>query len=918
MKTFLPVLIFFISILLSDFVRAQVFFPPRNLEINPFTLVANWDHPESVILTEDFEGSAFPPQGWAATTVGQGWIRTNQSVSYFIVPSHTNYAVATDHIPGQPNNGCCDYLITPELNLTNAPGYVLSFQSFFNGEGPHSAYIEVSLDNGVNWDNLFTLSPDYSWKQINVDLSMYSGINGMSSVKLAFHSDGFQLWGSGWAIDDVVIKSEAMDVTTYQFFVGDSMIAVTPELNLTIPSSMSLYGDTVLAHVGAVYTQGISVHDTTIFVSQYLAPASSIEISSNLDQVHLNWVPPIESTTGNLPDNLVCYNLYRDDQLLTAIDKTSTEIWLTSELPGNFCYEIAAVYDLTIYGFAGQQGESVKDGPVCIPVNFGFELPFTENWNAGQYEFNQWTATSNWVISNLTGIDIPCASFQSNPALTTYDNSLESYFFNSTTIDTSFLFKIWLDFDLMLSDKTASASEVLAVEIWDGTEWITKKEFKNEGSFAWEHQHINITTRAKNRSFKIRFRAKGDNSAEINSWNIDNIHVYYDLLIGPPLNLTGNTVWPGRKVRLNWEPPSVVYPGYYFLDDGSSESGVSDNQQGESWIGNEFQYEGDGILQSASIQMQRLEGVYYSIDVFDKNKILLGSSDDFTPNAYGWTTVSLPDIDFSGTFYLMVHKYANTYLEQVYLDQNGPNASTDPARYFDGDTWWRLTDFNWPPSVCLIRAYGLIGDQKSVVAFDPGIGNRNPVLELSSQPKLKIANTPVQTASEKMPVKSAATPGQYEIYRRNIELGVYPWIYGDTTDWIRIGNTSETTYLDPRDDLNYLGNMINEYYVTAVYSDTVSVPSNIATILIYEGIDDQRADGVKAFPNPASEILTIEMSLKVESISVFDIFGAKLGEFTLKGQPDIRMNVSDYPPGIYSLKFTTANGESFSRKFVKL
>jgi hypothetical protein len=38
----------------------------------------------------------------------------------------------------------------------------------------------------------------------------------------------------------------------------------------------------------------------------------------------------------------------------------------------------------------------------------------------------------------------------------------------------------------------------------------------------------------------------------------------------------------------------------------------------------------------------------------------------------------------------------------------------------------------------------------------------------------------------------------------------------------------------------------------------------------------------------------------------------------LKGQPDIRMNVSDYPPGIYSLKFTTANGESFSRKFVKL
>jgi hypothetical protein len=918
MKTIVQVVIFFISILQLNSVVAQVLLPPRNIEVNPVSLIANWQPPISILLDENFEGPLFPPVNWQVQSEGQGWFASNNGGSVgFQIPPHTHYAVANDHLAGINNNGIYDFLMTPALDLSQFNEYVLSFNSFYTGDFDQIAAVEISIDDGLTWNWFFSIPPSSSWEEIKINLSGFSGNANYSSVKIAFHAEA-DYWGSGWAVDDIRISSEAVNVTGYHFFVGDSLILNTTGLSCNISPSLALFGDTVVAHVAAECIQGISLHDTAVFISHYLMPPKELEASSAGEQVHLAWIPPADSTAGTIPENLLYYNVYRDDQLLIAIDKTSTEIWLTSELPGNLCYEIAAVYDLTIYGFAGQQGESVKDGPVCIPVNFGFELPFTENWDAGQYGFNQWTATSNWVISNLTGIDIPSSSFQSSPVLTAYDNSLESYFFNSTTIDTSFLFKIWLDFDLMLSDKTASASEVLAVEIWDGTEWITKKEFKNEGSFAWEHQHINITTRAKNRSFKIRFRAKGDNSAEINSWNIDNIHVYYDLLIGPPLNLTGNTVWPGRKVRLNWEPPSVVYPGYYFLDDGSSESGVSDNQQGESWIGNEFQYEGDGILQSASIQMQRLEGVYYSIDVFDKNKILLGSSDDFTPNAYGWTTVSLPDIDFSGTFYLMVHKYANTYLEQVYLDQNGPNASTDPARYFDGDTWWRLTDFNWPPSVCLIRAYGLIGDQKSVVAFDPGIGNRNPVLELSSQPKLKIANTPVQTASEKMPVKSAATPGQYEIYRRNIELGVYPWIYGDTTDWIRIGNTSETTYLDPREDLNYLGNMINEYYVTAVYSDTVSVPSNIATILIYEGIDDQRADGVKAFPNPASEILTIEMSLKVESISVFDIFGAKLGEFTLKGQPDIRMNVSDYPPGIYSLKFTTANGESFSRKFVKL
>ncbi|MGV8115099.1 MAG: hypothetical protein AB2L17_19595 [Lentimicrobium sp.] len=46
-----------------------------------------------------------------------GWFATNDGSSeYFIIEPHTRYAVANDDAAN--DNGCCDYLITPEVDLT--------------------------------------------------------------------------------------------------------------------------------------------------------------------------------------------------------------------------------------------------------------------------------------------------------------------------------------------------------------------------------------------------------------------------------------------------------------------------------------------------------------------------------------------------------------------------------------------------------------------------------------------------------------------------------------------------------------------------------------------------------------------------------------------------------------------------------
>jgi hypothetical protein len=166
-------------------------------------------------------------------------------------------------------------------------------------------------------------------------------------------------------------------------------------------------------------------------------------------------------------------------------------------------------------------------------------------------------------------------------------------------------------------------------------------------------------------------------------------------------------------------------------------------------------------------------------------------------------------------------------------------------------------------------------------------------------------------------IKSASDLVQFDIYRREIGL-VYPWLSYDTTDWIKIDSTTATQYLDHRNNLIFLGNMLNEYYVNSVYNEGVSAPSNIVSAMFYEAIDDNLATKVKIYPNPASDFLSIELGEKVETISIFNSIGTKESEVPLNGGLILWLDVSVYSPGIYSLKFTTSKGGSFSRKFVKM
>jgi hypothetical protein len=631
---------------------------PRNLFVDDMTLVATWDAPMAIAVNENFEGATFPPAGWLKTSSGTGWFAsTNGGSSAFAIPAHTKYAVANDDA-SSTNVGCCDYLITPSLNLTNAPSYILSFQSYFSGTWGQSATVEMSTNGGTTWTVINTLAGTAAWKQIDIDLSAYSGPAGLAAVKFAFHSNDNGGWGSGWAIDDVSVASGGIPVLGYGVFLDATEVGQTPLRTWTFNPSNINYGQTYVAGVAALFCSGYSAKNTYTFTSHFLYPPVNLTATANTSNtsgaVILAWQAPVAgdamvagtpdyswmqssgtlSASGNtnnvspgngftavidapaaetelkycgaqfdaigagagtfmaairftstelysyygakqitkakiwlyssgtnwtnvtmkvwkggsmgnpgtevysqdvtsqiVPDafttvtlttpvplvagneywvgysvtatvgypmacdagpavagkgdwiyyagawselagfglnynweitciindagpqpgqNLVGYKIYRDDALLLQVPKTPLTYWDLNLLPATYCYDITAVYDLSVYGpaYAGLFGQSVKEGTACADVSYGYDLPFMETFTSGQFDINQWGVGPNWIMDGQAGNAQPSAKFKWDPLLSAYSSSLTSFYINAKAIDLGTPHKIWLDFDL--------------------------------------------------------------------------------------------------------------------------------------------------------------------------------------------------------------------------------------------------------------------------------------------------------------------------------------------------------------------------------------------------------------------------------------------------------------------------------------
>ncbi|HPF64867.1 GEVED domain-containing protein, partial [Lentimicrobium sp.] len=1122
-------------------------YKPRNLYVDPLTLVATWDEPLAIAAASDFEEGVFPPAGWQALTQSTtGWYATtNGSSSAFAIPPHTTYAVSNDD--AENGNGCCDYLITPEMNWTDLPTYRLNFASYYDGSYGQSAYVEISTDAGTTWTVISSMvAAPGAWQDIEIDLAQFSGASGLNSVWLAFHADDNGAWASGWAVDDVQIASGGVPLQGYGVFLDGTLVDNTPEQTYTYTNLN--FGQEYLAGVAALYSSGYSELDTYLFRSAYLYPPDSLEGMSPpmTDYAHLTWLPPTsptglgdnqdrvaatetqpaadvvavltprtfpqtnvplasnrnvlydngplvnspgtgsggadesilqtglgmgtygfgmqqsagnsvaddfevtgnwniqnieffgyqtgsstsstftgvfcrvydgapnaggtviwgdlvtnrmistewsniyrndngpggstdrpvmrivaetpgltlspgtywvewqttgslssgpwvpavtingETTTGNalqytgswaalvdvgpqglpfiingtgggggggaVPSNLLGYNLYRDDVLRVYVEHPQTEYFDLNLDPGTYSYHVTAVYDLTPYGFAGQTGESMIEGPIEVSVVYGYELPFVENFNTGLFETNQWTTDGeNWRIAGQVGNPAPSAEFTYNPPQADYGLSLSSFWINGTGfIDGS----IFLDFDMKLDDVNATGEESLQVEVFNGSSWITVATYTAEGDMDWEMKHIDITSQAKNKVFRVRFNAKGLNSLDIFNWMIDNVHIYREC--AAPTELTADVNLPYvEQVVLNWVAPSGSGPGpsgWLFWDNGVNDDAIGLTGGGTFNVA--VRFTPTQLAQYAGTSLTKIRLFPYSDGGTIALKVWTGANAStlvltqpiatYVGGEWNEFVLNTP-VPVTGATELWFG-YSVTHPDGVYVagcDAGPAVAGFGDMLSLDGSVWESMAtayglNYNWNLQGYVETLDGVAAALQPI--SDPTVYGPVSRIERGNLPALPGAALPVEVSGNRELVG-------YNIYR----------------DGMMIGSATETTYIDADEALTI--GIEYCYNVTAVYEDCESPMSEVACVLLTNVpvVDNQL---VSIYPNPSNNLVNIELTNDISHMVVYNYLGEVVYERVITKDKTIVLNVRNYEAGAYLVKFLTREGESFTRKVV--
>jgi hypothetical protein len=790
MKKAIISLMAILGFLLPDLLFAQTLLPPpKNLEADNHTLIATWQKPEAVLLHQNFEGIVFPPPNWEAASSGMGWFRAQSGSQNFIVPSHSWFAIANDDLAGPSNNGCCDFLVTPSLNLTQIVNGKLKFNSFFNGDLFQSAEVNVSNDGGNTWNTLITITPSLLWEQLEIDLASYCGTNGFESVKFAFHANDNWGWGSGWAIDDVTVYTDSIDVIGYNFYCNDSLIEFTESLTSSIPADMAHFGDTIVTKVNAEYSQGVSSFCSHTFISNYLPPPQNFTATSTNDSISWTWDAPIDTI------NLVSYIVYRDQTAIAEIEKNTSIFTMAGLYPGEYCLELTSKYELSAFGHPGSFAESMKVA-ACDSVTVNIFLPFVEDWDSASFIPGGWTPGANWgitIMDKSTGNNYR-ARFSGFPLMNNYSSSLESQILSDIHPLTTTPYKVFLEFDISLTGITNNGTEDFFIELFKDGEWQMLDYFRNDSSYTWQKQHYDITDLVKGQYFKFRFTAGGDGSAAIQGWFLDSIKVTRKYILMPPRNLYATRKWtPPYGSILDWDPP---------LNGG--------------------------------------EDIEFKLD--------------------------------DGTF---------------------------------------KNDFYFEPSVCAIRATGVIGQE--VMSFKNYISGSNKenkhVIEscLAERKRLNI-----RTVEESKP-KSASTqflePLYYNVYRE-IWSHFSPY---DTLGWELLDTAHTCHYVD----ISYW-TWGKCFLITAVYPEGESSPSNRGFIYPYTETPEPHSDQVAIFPNPANNRINIILTENFNELELINSLGESKLKMTIINQKNIFLDLFDYPSGNYILIFRENEKSKVYKKLIIL
>ncbi len=124
-----------------------------------------------------------------------------------------------------------------------------------------------------------------------------------------------------------------------------------------------------------------------------------------------------------------------------------------------------------------------------------------------------------------------------------------------------------------------------------------------------------------------------------------------------------------------------------------------------------------------------------------------------------------------------------------------------------------------------------------------------------------------------------------------------------------LANIDETSYI-----VESPGNGMHSFYLTAVYDEGESDPTNVQEVLltVTEELEDKF---ITVFPNPANQYVYLDADKPISSIRLLNNAGQELMNMTFKDK-SVKIDISELKQGIYFLLIETGK-KSFIKQVIK-
>jgi hypothetical protein len=198
---------------------------------------------------------------------------------------------------------------------------------------------------------------------------------------------------------------------------------------------------------------------------------------------------------------------------------------------------------------------------------------------------------------------------------------------------------------------------------------------------------------------------------EVNGGNVVFDFTMLEIII-PPAKITATPV--DNHVHVEWIPPIAGIGTSYILDDGSAEAGFRINADTDASFGNIYTNDDSGVITSVDIfgyyddSGMGGDTRWVTMDIYDENRELIGSSEPFILPENEWINVELPYLPYEGTFYAMVHWSVDpTQTQYLGYDMNGTNSQKAFSYIIDAAGWRNFSYISNYYGVFLVRVNAL-------------------------------------------------------------------------------------------------------------------------------------------------------------------------------------------------------------------